>query len=103
MRTAGVIRVFKRFGATTGLLLFLFAAAAGADPLDADAAPAAASQPLPADVPVRDVNALVSASVITTVIASAQSSSTGDKAVGPVDDGGAFLGQLVAQYFESYN
>jgi hypothetical protein len=99
MQTTGVNRVCRRLAATTGLLLILVATAAGADPLAADAATAAASQPLLADMTVTEVDVSVGA----LVDASKESASTGDKPVRQADDAGAFLGQLVTQYFESYN
>ena len=91
MYATGLNRVLRRLAATTELLLILVATAACADPPDADAATAAASQPLLAAVPVAEVDA------------SRDSASTGDKPVGQVDDAGAFLGQLVAQYLDSFN
>jgi hypothetical protein len=99
MYATGLNSVLRRLAATTGLLLILVATAAGADPLDADAATAAASQPLLTDVPATGADSPVSA----LVDASKDRASTGDKAVGQVDDAGAFLGQLVTQYFEHYN
>jgi hypothetical protein len=100
MQATGVNRVCRRLAATTGLLLLLGVEAAGADPFVADAAIAAASQPLLADVAVTEVDASVSSSSVST---SRNSASTGAKPVGPVEDAGAFLGQLVTQYFEHYN
>jgi len=91
MYATGLNRVLRRLAATTGLLLILVATAAGADPLDADAATAAASQPLVADAPVAEVDS------------SKDSAGTADRPAGQVDDAGAFLGQLVAQYLDSFN
>jgi hypothetical protein len=100
MQATGVNRLCRRIAATTGLLLILVARAAGADPFVADAAIAAASQPLLTDVAVTEVYLSVSSSSVST---SRNSASTGDKPVRQVEDAGAFLGQLVTQYFESYN
>ena len=80
-----------RLAATTGLLLILVATAAGAAPPDADAATAAASQPLLTDVPVAEADS------------SKDDATAGNKPAGQVDDAGAFLGQLVAQYLDSFN
>ena len=91
MQETGTSRVPGRLAAATGLLLIMVATAAGADPLDADAATAAASQPLLTDVPVAEVDS------------PKDSASTGDKPAGQVDDAGAFLGQLVTQYLDSFN
>ena len=91
MQETGTSRVLRRLAATTGLLLILVATAVGADPTDADAATAAASQPLLTDVPVAEVDS------------PKDSASTGDKPAGQVDDAGAFLGQLVTQYLDSFN
>jgi hypothetical protein len=99
MQATGANRVLRRLAATTGLLLMLAGTAAGADPFVADAATAAASQPLFADVAVTEVDVSVSA----LVDAPKESASTGDMPVRQADDAGAFLGQLVTQYFESYN
>jgi len=97
MQTSGVNSVCRRLAATTGLLLFLAANAAGADSLvaDADAATAAASQTLPSDVAATEVDVSISAAP--------NRETTGDQPIAQVDDTGAFLGQLVARYFESYN
>jgi hypothetical protein len=98
MQATGAIRVPRRLAATIGLLLILVANAAGADPLDADAATAAASQARLTDVAATAVDSPASAAAD----AKKDSASTGDKPVGQVDDAGAFLGQLVTQYFENY-
>jgi hypothetical protein len=99
MQAIGVNSVCRRLAATTALLLILVAQAAGADPFVADAAIAAASRPLLTDVAASEVDVSVSA----LVNASKESAGAGDKPVVQVDDAGAFLGQLVTQYFESYN
>ena len=91
MQVTGTSRVLRRLAATTGLLLIMVATAVGADPPDADAATAAASQPLLTDVPVAEVDK------------SMDNATAGDKSVGQVDDAGAFLGQLVTQYLDSFN
>jgi hypothetical protein len=100
MQATGMNRHCRRLAATTGLLLILVARAAGADPSVADAAIAAASQPLLTDAAVTEVDVSVSSSSVGT---SRNSASTGDEPVRQVEDDGAFLGQLVTQYFESYN
>jgi hypothetical protein len=100
MQVRGVNRIFRRLAATTGLLLILVATTAGADPLEGDAANAAASQPLHSDVSAREVDAPVSAS---SVVASTDSVSTVEKPVGQADDIGAFLGQLVTRYLDRFN
>jgi hypothetical protein len=89
MQETGTSRVLRQLAAATGLLLIMVATAAGADP--PDAATAAASQPLLTDVPVAEADS------------SKDSASTGHKSVGQVDDAGAFLGQLVTQYLDSFN
>ena len=105
MQTSGVNSVCRRLAATTGLLLFLAANAAGADSLVADAATVAASQPLPSDVAATEVDVSVSSSsASSSSVSTVQNrATTGDKPVAQVDDTGAFLGQLVSRYFESYN
>jgi hypothetical protein len=102
MQPTGANRVLRRLAETAGLLLILVATAAGADPLDADAATAAAIQVRPTDVPATEVDSTVSA-LADASDASKDSASTGERPVGKVDDAGAFLGQLVTQYFEHYN
>jgi hypothetical protein len=102
MHAMGANRVFRRLAATAGLLLILVATAAGADPLDADAEIAAANQASLADVPATEVDSSISA-LVDASDASKDSASTGAKLAGKVDDAGAFLGQLVTQYFEHYN
>jgi hypothetical protein len=99
MQETGVSRVLRRLVATTGLLLILAATAADADPLDADAATAAASQSRLADAAATEVDA----PVIALVDAKKDSASTVDGPHRQVDDAGAFLGQLVTQYLESFN
>ena len=64
MHTPGVNSVYRRLAATTGLLLILMASAAGADPLVADAAIAAASQQLLADVAATEVDVSASSSSV---------------------------------------
>jgi hypothetical protein len=91
MQVTGTSRVLRRLAATTGLLLIMVATAVGADPPDADAATAAASQPLLTDVPVAGADS------------SKETPSTGDRPAGQVDDAGAFLGQLVTRYLDSFN
>ena len=105
MHTTGGNSVCRRRAATTGLLLILMASAAGADPLVADAAIDAASRQLLAGVAAieGDVSASPSSVDSSSVSAAQTRASTGDDPVGPVDDDGAFLGQLVARYFESYD
>ena len=105
MHITGVNRVFRRLAATTGLLLVLVATAAGADPFVADAATAAASQTRPPDVAATEVDVSVSSSSVSSssVSAAQNRATTGDKPVAQVDDTGAFLGQLVSRYFESYD
>jgi hypothetical protein len=95
MQAIGVNSVCRRLAAATGLLLILMATAAGADPLDADAATAAASQPLFEDAQASELDVSVGASK--------DSASAVENPVQRVDDAGAFLGQLVTRYFESYN
>ena len=102
MQAAGVNTVFRRLAATAGLLLILVADAAGADPLVADAAIAAASQPQLTDVSANEVDSSVNA-LVDASSASKDNTSTVENPVAQVDDAGAFLGQLVTQYFESYN
>jgi hypothetical protein len=99
MQAAGVNKVFRSFAATIGLLLVLVATAAGADPLDSDAATAAAGAPLPAGAHATDVDG----AVIATFVASQDSAGTRDNSVGQGDDAGVLLGQLITQYFESFN
>ena len=105
MQTRGVNRTFGRLAATTGLLLILVANAAGADPLVAEAATASASQQRLSDLAASEVNVSASSSPVdsSSVSAAQNRATTGDKPVAQVDDTGAFLGQLVARYFESYN
>ena len=102
MHTPGV---YRRVVATAGLLLILMASVAGADPLVADAAIAAASQQLLADMAATEVDVSASSSSVdsSSVRASKERATTGDDPPRPGDDDGAFLGQLVARYFESYN
>jgi hypothetical protein len=100
MQAIGVNSVCRRLAATTALLLILVARAAGADPFVDDAAIAAASQRSLTDVAVTEVDVSATSSSVGT---SRNSASTGAKPVGQVEDAGAFLGQLVTQYFESYN
>ena len=99
MQATGVNRVFRQHAATIGLLLILVATAAGADPLDADAAIAAANQASLADVPATEADSSVSA----LADAKKDSASTVDGPDGQVIDAGAFLGQLVTQYLDSFN
>ena len=84
---------------TVALTLVLVAAVTEADSLGADAATAAASAPLRADVPVSDAAAL------TTVTADAPRGSAGidDSQVRQNDETGVLLGQLVTQYLDSYD
>lgn len=107
MHEMGVNRICRRLAATTGLLLFLAANAAGADSLvaDTDAATAAASRTLPSDVAAIEVDVSVSSSSVSSSSVSAAQNleTTSDQPVAQADDTGAFLGQLVARYFESYN
>jgi hypothetical protein len=102
MQATGVNRVLRRLAATTGLLLIVAATATGADPLDADAATAAASQARSTDAPATEVDSPVSA-LADASIASKDSTSTHGKLAAQADDAEAFLGQLVTQYFEHYN
>jgi hypothetical protein len=99
MQVTGASGVLKRVAATAGLLLILVAAPAGADPLAAAAATAAATQPSLTDMSATEVDS----SVCALVDASKDSASTVEKLVGQADDAGAFLGQLVAQYLDSFN
>jgi hypothetical protein len=99
MQTTGVNRVLRRVAATAGLLLTLAATPAGADPLDADAATAAASQARLTDVAATAVDSPASAAAD----AKKDSASTVDGPDGQFDDAGAFLGQLVTRYLDSFN
>ena len=84
---------------TVALTLVLVAAVAEADSLGADAATAAASAPLRADVPVSD------AAELATVTADAPRGSAGidDSQVRQDEETGVLLGQLVTQYLDSYD
>jgi hypothetical protein len=105
MQATGLNRISRRLAATTGLLLILVAGTAGADPLDADVATASESQQQLVDLAASEVNVSASSSSVdsSSVSASKESATTGGEPAGPGDDEGAFLGQLVARYFESYN
>jgi hypothetical protein len=102
MQATRANRVPRRLAAMTGLLLIMAAAAGGADPLDAAAATATASQARPSDAVATEVDSLVSALADESDV-SKDSASNGERPVRAVDDAGAFLGQLVTQYFEHYN
>ena len=84
---------------TVALTLVLVAAVTEADSLGADAATAAASAPLRADVPVSD------AAELATVTADAPRGSAGidDSQVRQDEETGVLLGQLVTQYLDSYD
>ena len=84
---------------TVALTLVLVAAVTEADSLGADAATAAASAPLRADVPVSDAAALA------TVTADVPRGSAGidDSQVRQDEETGVLLGQLVTQYLDSYD
>ena len=84
---------------TVALTLVLVAAVTEADPLGPDAATAAASAPLRADVPVSD------AAELATVTADAPRGSAGidDSQVRQDEESGVLLGQLVTQYLDSYD
>ena len=84
---------------TVALTLVLVAAVTEADSLGADAATAAASAPLRADVPVSD------AAELATVTADAPRGGAGidDSQVRQDEETGVLLGQLVTQYLDSYD